>query len=160
MDATTAPPKRSNVRFLIPVAVLGAGAALFFGLRGAAKSEVVGSISVGGETWQPDRCQSGKLGETPPAGRTRFDGVDLYSAAAPQRRVRVLEDPTEGKVVALRDGGPKPTVLDPSQCSTYSVELTDTGTLIMETWGIEGSIELDCPELQASVQFSSCYNGD
>jgi hypothetical protein len=139
-------------------AVVVAGAiAIVLHLSSASKSEVSGSLTIDEGTFQPTVCRSGKIEEDGPHDRPRFYGVDLLGGGG--RSVRVLEDPTEGQSVVVIDSGQAPRPVDRSQCARFDVQLRETGELIMEVWGIGGSIDLDCPDVSGQVRFESCYSG-
>lgn len=141
---------------IVAIALTGAGS-LFFYLRSASTSDVSGSLTIDEAPFAPRRCRSGKIEEDGPRDRPRFHGVDLLAAG--DRAVRVLEDPAEGTTVLVVDPGEAPRQIDRGACERFEVQVRETGTLIMEVWGMEGSVDLACPDVHGQVRFESCYGG-
>jgi len=141
---------------IVPVLVIGG----YMLLKRGSKSEVSGSIQLGKATpFEPNRCESGVLSEDAPRSRAQFHGVDIFQSEKPKRRVRVFEDPEKGEVVTLRTDGEAPVVVDRKACSKFEVQLKETGSMILDHYGLEGALVLDCAEVVADVKFASCYDG-
>lgn len=149
-------PKVGLVIFFVVIVAL---LALFLWLRAASTSEVRGALALDAGELAPDRCRSGNLGEDAARDRARFHGVELFAAARPERSVRVLEDPVEGPLVLVNEPGAAPARVDRSACARYDVTLRSTDQLIMDVWGMEGSVDLDCPGARGRVTFEACYGG-
>ncbi len=130
--------------------------AIVMHLSSASKSAVSGSLTIDGATFQPTVCRSGKLEDDGPHDRPRFFGVELLGSG---RTVRVLDDPTQGQRVLILDGNGAPRTVDRAQCERFEMQLQETGELIMEVWGMGGSLALDCPDVSGEVRFESCYSG-
>lgn len=148
---------RPLVGSAIVAAVVGAGLALFLTLRSASTSMVSGSLTLGAETFTPAHCSSGRVEDDGPRELARFDGVDLLGSGG--RVVRVIDDPASGVGVIVRDEGAAPRPIDRSGCARFDVQLRETGQAIMEVWGMEGSLDLDCPDARGQVRFERCYAG-
>jgi hypothetical protein len=141
---------------LVPVIFLG-GYAL---LQEGSKSTVTGTITLGeGEAMSPDRCESGVLSKDAPATRAQWHGVDLFEAARPTRRVRLIDDPEKGKIVTVRFGEDAPIVIDRASCTQFAFEVRETGQMIFDHYGLEGTIDVVCPGLTVKAKFASCYDG-
>lgn len=149
--------RRVLVGLAVVAVALSAGGGLFLMLRARATSEVTGELTVDGSRFAPQRCRSGKLGDDPPPNHLRFDGVDLF--APDGRTVRVIDDPMAGASVLVIDPGAAPRPVDRAACERFDVQLRDTGELIMEVWGMEGSIALACPDVRGEVRFERCFGG-
>ncbi len=158
-DDIKIPSRNSWIGPVIVAVVLILGGTLFFYLRSASTSEVSGSLTVDGAPFKPVRCRSGKLGEDGPKDRPKFHGIDLLTSSERGRGVRVLEDPNAGTRVLLMKPRAEHRTLDRAKCKRFEVELRETGSLIMEVWGMEGSVDLDCPTVKGRVVFASCYGG-
>ncbi len=158
-DETKIPSRNSWIGPTIVAVVLILGGMLFFYLRSASKSEVSGSLAVDGASFKPLRCRSGKLGEDAPKDRPEFHGIDLLRASDRGPSVRVLEDPTAGMRVLLMKPGAEHRLVERAACKRFEVKLRKTGSLIMDVWGMEGSVDLDCPDVKGKVTFTSCYGG-
>jgi hypothetical protein len=160
-----APKTISNKKLAVMAAGMVVAPLLFFGgymaLKAGSKSEVSGSIQLGEEKAQlaPNRCESGTLSEDAPRSRAQFHGVDLFDAAEPERRVRLIEDPEKGKRVIVRNGEAAPVVVNRDGCGKFEIKLEETGAMILDHYGFEGTLELECPEIVADVTFASCYDG-
>jgi hypothetical protein len=142
--------------FIVPAVFIG-GYTL---LRQGSKSTVSGTIQLGEEPpTSPNRCESGVLSKDAPPTRAQWHGVDLFDAAHPARRVRVIDDPEKGGIVTLRDGDAAPIVVNRDACKKFAIQIRDTGHMIFDHYGLEGAIDLDCSELVAAVKFESCYDG-
>ena len=153
------PPKRmALIALLMPVVplVLFGG---YMALRNSSKSAAAGTIELAEEAIAVDRCGSGLLDEDAPRSAVQFHGVDLFAAAHPNTRVRVLEDPSRGTLVSIRRGDAAPVEVDRAACEIFEVTLHETGAMILDHWGLEGSLRLACPDVSADVTFSSCYDG-
>ncbi|MCB9677731.1 MAG: hypothetical protein H6737_21675 [Alphaproteobacteria bacterium] len=144
------------VMLVVPLLLLGG----YVFLSDRAKSEVHGTIRVGDTTFAPDRCASGVLSEDAPRSQPQFHGVDLFARAHPSRRLRVFQDPAQGDVVALRDGDAAPVVVDRAACERFEVRITALDEMLFDHWGLGGSVDLACPEVEAKVAFSRCFGGD
>jgi hypothetical protein len=157
------PPPLSNRKLATMVVAMLAVPLLFVGgyslLKHESKSVVSGSIRLGEDALTPNRCESGVLSEDAPRTRAQWHGVDLFAATEPKRRVRVIDDPEKGKVVTLRHGDDEPVVVRRDGCKTYEVKLEETGSMILDHYGLEGALRLDCAEIVADVKFESCYDG-
>jgi hypothetical protein len=156
----TIPPKKLAVMaigmIIVPTIFVGG----YMALKASSKSEVSGSIQLGKEApFAPDRCESGILSEDAPRSRPQFHGVDLFEATHPKRRVRVFDDPEKGEIVTLRTGGAAPVVVDRPACKVFEIQLKESGAMILDHYGLEGTLKLDCAEIEADVQFASCYDG-
>jgi hypothetical protein len=62
-------------------------------------------------------------------------------------------------VVTLRYDNDAPITIDRSACEKFNVKLEETGEMILDHWGLEGELHLDCPGLVADLRFTSCYGG-
>jgi len=111
------------------------------------------------EAITPDRCESGILSEDAPRTRVQFHGVDLFASRSPELRVRALEDEVQGLRVIVRREGSAPVEVDRAACQTFDVQLHETGAMILDHYGLQGSLRLDCPDITADVHFASCYDG-
>lgn len=149
--------RRVAVGLIVVALALAAGGGLFLYLRSASTSEVSGSLTIGDATFEPRTCRSGKLGENPPRDRLRFHGVELLSPSG--QSLRVVDDPASGPSVLILDPGAAPRALDRDACARFEVSLRETGELIMEVWGMEGTLDLDCPDARGQVRFLRCYSG-
>ncbi|MCB9592273.1 MAG: hypothetical protein H6719_06045 [Sandaracinaceae bacterium] len=158
MADTKVEGSKALIGLAVVAVVVGLGLGLFVYLSSASESEVSGSLTIDGEAFEPAHCRSGELGEDAPRDRPEFHGVDLLTSSS-GRTVRVLEDATEGPRVLVIDPGSAPRPIDRAACERFEVELRETGTLIMDVWGMEGSVDLDCPAVQGNVRFDSCYGG-
>lgn len=142
--------------FVVPAALLGG----YYALKERAKSEVSGSIRLADKReFTAVRCGSGLLSEDAPRSSAQFHGVDIFSASSPELRIRGYEDTEKGMVVTLRYDNGAPITIDRSACKKFNVKLEETGEMILDHWGLEGELHLDCPELVADLRFTSCYSG-
>jgi len=139
--------------------VVVAGLSLVLYLDSESTSVVTGTLTVDGTEFAPRHCRSGKLGESPPPDTPRFDGVDLFVTAGSGRSVRIIEDPTAGTMVLVVEPGEAPRPVDRSACDRFEVDVRDSGALIMEFWGMDGSVDLDCPTVSGQMSFENCYGG-
>ena len=101
---------------------------------------------------------SGKMGKDGPRDRPEFRGVELLDDAT-DRAVRVVEDPVIGTAVLIVEPGSSPQPVERAKCQRFDVTLRETGQLIMDVWGMEGSLDIDCPNMRGSVRFEQCYAG-
>lgn len=154
-----ASPKKALIGIGVGAVVLAAVIGVVMHLGSESKSEVSGALTIDGEGFSPLHCRSGRLGEHAPRDQLRFQGVDLIGPSQNARSLRVLDDPAEGTSVLVIDPGEPPRPIDRAACDTFEVELGDTGEMIMDVWGMEGSIELDCPDVSGQVSFAQCYGG-
>ena len=148
---------------LIGLGVLAVVGAIAIGivvhLASESKSEVTGELSVGEDGFTPAHCRSGLLGEQSTHGGLRFRGIDLI-AVGTTRVVRVMQDPAEGyRVLVIDEEGAAPQPVDREACERFEVELGETDELINERWGMEGSVDLACPDVSGQVTFAHCYGG-
>lgn len=157
------PPTGNHSRGLLGVGLFGlivvGGLGIAAYLDAESTSAVAGTLTIDDVEFAPRHCRSGKLGETPPPNTPRFDGVDLFVSTSAGRVVRIVEDPTAGTSVLVMDPGEAPRPVDRSSCGRFEVDLEDTDALIMEFWGIEGSLDLDCPTVSGQLTFEGCYGG-
>lgn len=128
-------------------------------LAEGSKSEVNGTLRIGQETMQVDRCESGVLSKDAAPTRPRFHGVDLFASSNTARRVRLIDDAEKGKVVTLRRGDDPPVTVDRSSCTRFDVQLQESGAMVFDHHGMEGSVDLDCPAIVGKLAFASCYDG-
>lgn len=140
---------------VVPLVFLGGYTLLVEG----SKSEVSGTLRLGEETLQVDRCESGVLGKDASASRARWRGVDLFAAADPARRVRLIDDAEKGELVTLRRGDAAPVTIDRNTCARFEIQLRETGAVVFDHHGMEGSVDLDCPAIVGKLAFASCYDG-
>lgn len=146
------------VGLAVVAVIAGIGVAIAVHLHTASKSRVSGTLTIDGAPFSPTRCRSGKGRDTRSSDRLRFDGVDLLAASGPV--VRLMNDPAQGRVVLIVPAGGDPERVDRAACGRYDLQLRETGEAIFSVWGMEGSVELDCPRVTGSVQFGSCFDGD
>lgn len=140
---------------VVPLAFLGG----YMLLTEGSKSEVSGTLRLGEETIPIDRCESGVLGKDAPPTRPRWHGVDLFSASEPGQRVRLIDDPEKGKLLTIRRGDDPPVTVDRATCTRHAIELRETGVMLFDHHGMEGSIDLDCPTIAGKLSFASCHDG-
>lgn len=102
-----------------------------------------GSIqSTGGELGEwimsVDKCQSGD--------RASFFGVDLLSYTNATPELRVLVDPTQGKLVniTLPGGKDRPIQFKKDACTKFEIDVRKTNTEVNDIRLYEGSIDFDC----------------
>ena len=159
-DRRTSKPTAS---LWVPVAAIIVVPLVFLGgytlLVEGSKSEVSGTLRLGDETLAVDRCESGVLGKNAPATRPRWHGVDLFAASDPARRVRLIDDPEKGELVTLRRGDEVPVTVDRTTCARFEIQLKETGAVVFDHHGLEGSVDLACPAITGKLSFASCYDG-
>jgi hypothetical protein len=120
-----------------------------------------GSIqSTGGELgkWNMsiDKCQSGD--------RTNFFGVDLYSHTNAKLGVRVLVDPSKGKLLNVKvpDGSDRAIQLEKKSCTKFDIDVKKTNTEVNSIRLYEGRIDFDCTygdgkeRVSGTVKFENC----
>ena len=160
------PPTPSTHRFRstvlwwggILLAAAGAMAAGFYVLNGTSTPEIAGELLVrtngGVFTLRPNTCHSFNRDEGA-SGLTQF-GVTLLDDEVPERSVWFVEDPALGTVVTVHTSRGMTPVMR-SECDRLDVTLRETGTMIYDVWGMEGSADLHCKVLQGEVSFKNCY---
>lgn len=155
-------PDPETRRPLMGLAIVGivviAGFAFFMFLKARSTSNVSGALTIGQQALETHRCRSGKMGKDGPRDRPEFRGVELLDDAT-DRAVRVVEDPVNGTAVLVVEPGSPPQPVERAKCQRFDVTLRETGELIMEVWGMEGSLDIDCPKMRGSVRFERCYGG-
>jgi hypothetical protein len=149
-DNDSTPSASAPLKFLglvIPLAIVGA-LMVFFQLTTA---EVSGTLKSSGAlgSWSltPSECTSGQ--------HEGFAGVSLSSEQSPTV-IRIVSDPMRGDVLVVVRPGTKNVVLDGTSCSRFQLRSHRTDTNVNEIWLVDGSLEVNCPELSGAVTFSGC----
>ena len=159
-ETPTRPRLRNTVLWWsgILLAALVTMAAGFYVLDGTSTTEITGELLVrtngGVFTLRPNTCRS--LNHDGGTGDARRFGVALYDQEVPERVVWLVEDPALGMVVTAHTARGM-TPVKRSECERLHVTLRETGKMIYDVWGMEGSADLRCAVVQGTVTFSNCY---
>lgn len=136
-----------------------------FSFKGCSSTE--GSVTARGEPFGalkfvPQQCRSGE--------HESFYGVFLLGEDETSGAIKAVVDPREGDFVDVELPGSckgpdhddcTMVRVDPSQCTTFDLEVKKTDTWLNEIRLLDGSLQLDCTfeqggTLVADVRFESC----
>jgi hypothetical protein len=105
---------------------------------------------LGSWTFSPNQCQSGE--------HQGFFGVLLHAEGDTAHSVRIAREATGQTIVTVAiPGSDRAMVL--RDCQVLRADLRRSNTSLNEIWGMEGSVEVSCPEagFSGSAIFGNCF---